>query len=233
MDEATSRMRYDQIRAAFPDAFVNPPDAPIELLLDPAEVSAAEQAMSEALAKEGMSTSWARTGVAYEDQFMLIVRDAVRMPNGRLGTYIRTIDSGQGAGVVILPRHRGKVVVIRHFRHSTRSWHLEIPRGFGTPGRTPEEDVRRELQEEIGVIPTTLESLGVVYPDTGLQGAAVHLFYAEIEDIPTITDDDEGIGAIRFVSPTELSQLIRDGEINDGFTIAAYTRATLRGFLPS
>lgn len=233
MDEATSRSRYDEIRAAVPGAFVNPPDAAIKLLLDPADVSKAEQAVSQTLAKVGLSTSWARTGVAYEDQYMLIVRDAVRLANGELGTYVRTIDSGRGAGVVILPRHRGKVVLIDHFRHSTRSWHLEIPRGFGTPGRTPEEDARRELKEEIGVLPTTLESLGVLYPDTGLHGAAVYLFCAEVEDTPSITDKKEGIRAIRFVPPGELSRLIRDGEINDGFTMAAYTRAILRRFLPA
>jgi ADP-ribose pyrophosphatase len=232
MDETTSRSRYDDIRAAFPAAFTNPPGAPIEVLLDPADVAAAEQAASKALAEEGMPTSWARTGVAYQDQYMVILRDAVRMPNGRLGTYIRTIESGQGSGVVVLPRHRGKVVLIRHFRHSTRSWHLEIPRGFGAAGHTAEGSARRELREEIGVTPNTLNSLGVVYPDSGLHGAAVHLFYAEIEDTPSINDEEEGIEAIHFVTPDDLRRLIRDGEINDGFTVAAYTRAVLRGFLP-
>lgn len=231
MDEETSRSRYDDIRAAVPGAFDNPPDAPIEVLLDPAMVAAAENAMRTVLAERGLPTSWARTGVAYEDQFMVLLRDAVRWANGKLGTYIRTIDAGSAPGVVVLPQYGERVALIRHFRHSTRSWHLEVPRGFGAPGMAAEESARRELREEIGVPAESLEPLGVVYADSGLHGAPVHLFHARIAQAPWVDDDEEGIAGVRFVTPAELSDLIRDGEINDGYTMAAFTRASLRNLL--
>jgi ADP-ribose pyrophosphatase len=232
MDEQARRAGYEALRGVAPQAFVNPPGAPIELLLDPSDVAAAERAAAETLAAEGLPTDWAGTGVVYHDQYVLLLRDAVRMPSGRLGTYLRSIDTGFGYGVVVLPRYGDEVVLVRHFRHSTRRWHLEIPRGFGTASATPEEDVRRELAEEIGVGPRRLESLGVMHPDTGVQGAAVHLFYAEIAEAPRAADAEEGIEEVRLVSPGELGRLIRDGEISDGFTMAAYLRATLRGLLP-
>jgi ADP-ribose pyrophosphatase len=232
MDEEIRRSGYQALRDFAPQAFVNPPGAPIELLLEPAEVAAAEREAAARLATECLPTDWAKTGVVYQDQYVTLVRDAVRMPSGRLGTYIRTIDAGVGHGVVVVPRYGDDVVLVRHFRHSTRSWHLEVPRGFGTAGATPVEDIRRELVEEIGVGPKRLEHLGEVHPDTGVHGAAVHLFYAEIGEPPRAADTDEGIDGVRLVTPAELGRLIRDGEISDGFTMAAYLRATLRGLLP-
>jgi ADP-ribose pyrophosphatase len=49
------------------------------------EAEAAEEAR---LALKGLPISWSRTGVVYEDAYMLVVRDAVRRPDGSLGTYV-------------------------------------------------------------------------------------------------------------------------------------------------
>jgi ADP-ribose pyrophosphatase len=232
MDDEARRSWYQDIREGRPELFVNPDGAPIEILLDPADVAAAEEAAAAQLAQYRLPAEWAATGVVYVDPFLMILRDAVRSPAG-LGTYIRAINAGNAAGVVILPRYRGDIVLIRHFRHSTREWHLEVPRGFGTIGSGAEDDARRELEEEIGVPATKLEPLGVVYPDTGASGTPVQLFHAEVEQEPRQGSDKvEAIDAIRLVSPAELTTLIADGTITDGFTIAAFTRAMLRGLLP-
>ncbi|WP_433726409.1 NUDIX hydrolase [Actinoplanes sp. CA-051413] len=108
------------------------------------------------------------------------------------------------------------MVLVRHFRHATRNWQWELPRGFGMPGTDPADDARRELRDEIGVEAAKLHELGTIYPDTGMTAAAVR---------------EEGITEIREVSPEELAGLIRDESIKDGFTITAYTRAVLRGHL--
>jgi ADP-ribose pyrophosphatase len=223
---------YANLRESFPDLFANPPAAAFQILTEPAEVAAAEEARTADLAGAGMPAHMAETGVVYADPFFMVVRDAVRTRSGAYGTYSRVISAGHVSGVVVLPRIGDRVVLVNHFRHSTRTWHLEIPRGFGTPGADPSDDARRELREEIGVAATTLHELGVVYPDSGATGTAVRLFYAEVSDVPTAADTEEGIDALRLVSPGELGRMIRDETITDGFTINAYTRAVLRGLLP-
>jgi hypothetical protein len=50
-------------------------------------------------------------------------------------------------------------------RASHRAAAAGIARGFGARGSTVEEDTRRELLQEIGAVPKTLDTLGVVYPD--------------------------------------------------------------------
>lgn len=226
MEERIRRARYDALRRTMPQVFGNPPGAPIELLLDPAEVRSAEEAVAADLVAAGRPAAWAETGVVFEDQYLLVLRDAVRWPSGRFGTYLRTLDVADAAGVVVLPRLGDDVVLVRHFRHSTRSWHYEVPRGFGSPGSTPEEDARRELAEEIGVLPRSLDHLGIVYPDTGMMAGAVHLFHAAVDGVGAV-DTEEGIDAVKIVSPDELGRMIRDHEVDDGFTMAAYLRALL------
>jgi hypothetical protein len=61
----------------------------------------------------------------------------------------------------------------------------------------------------------------------------VRLFYAEIVDTPAASDPEEGIDGVRTVPPPEFAAMIRDETISDGFTINAYARAILRGFLPA
>jgi ADP-ribose pyrophosphatase len=152
------------------------------------------------------------------------------MPDGSLGTYVRSLVPAT-PGVVILPLLANRVVLIRHFRHATRQWHLELPRGFGSPNSTPETDARRELLEEIGAEATELIDLGRLHPDTGMDNSSVCLFAAHVTALGP-AGVDEGISDLLTVSSQRLADLIRDGEITDGYTIATYARALLRDVLP-
>lgn len=231
-DDETRLARYAQLRRDLPELFTNPPDGLFEILLEPHEVAAVERAAARRLVEAGLPAAWARTGVVFEDQYGLAVRDAVRLPDGRLGTYVRRLSPGNAPGVVVLPLLGGDVLLVRNFRHATRRWHLELPRGFGTPGCTPEDDARRELWEEVGAVAGSLVDLGVVYPDTGVSATPTRLFLTEVDGYG-VPARDEGIAEIRPTPPAELAALISGGELTDGYTIAAYARAVLRGLLPS
>ena len=67
--------------------FVNPPGAAYEILFQPSLVQAAEDEDKARLAARGFPVSWAKTGVVYEDPFVILVRDAVRRPDHSLGSY--------------------------------------------------------------------------------------------------------------------------------------------------
>lgn len=119
-------------------------------------------------------------GICYRDQYLTLLRDPVAFPDGRTGGYLRALHSGGHAGAAVLPVHDGRIVLLRHFRHATRQWHWEIPRGFPEPGEPAEKTARRELEEEIGVPAESVEFLGDVYADTGVAGSKVGLFWAAV-----------------------------------------------------
>jgi ADP-ribose pyrophosphatase len=226
--ESDLRGEYRALVTSRPELFENPRGAGFEILLHEDEIRQAEEHVAEQLRAFGAPPEWAAVGIAYKDQYGLILRDAVRYSNGSLGTYIRLV-APPVPGVVILPVWQGKILLIRHFRHATRSWHLEIPRGMAFDANV-ENDANRELTEEIGASGTRLVGLGDVYPDTGLSNSRVALFYAEVASY----GEPETNEAITHILPTpaaEFEQKIADGEITDGFVLAAYARAKARNLL--
>ncbi|SCE89007.1 ADP-ribose pyrophosphatase [Micromonospora haikouensis] len=231
MNGSPDRSRYQDLRAQLPELFDNPPDAAVKILDDPTDVAAAERAKAEELAAQGLPMEWSRTGVAYQDQYLTLVREPVRFPDGTFGTYIRSFPAGGASGVVLLPVLNGAVVLVEHFRHATRRWHLEAPRGFGVPGVPADEQALLELQEEIAAELVSLIDLGLFHPDTGTSTNEVRLYLVEIAAVGA-PQTGEGIRAVHTCTPAEVGKLVRDGVITDSFTIAAWTRAWLRGLLP-
>ncbi|MFE3247283.1 NUDIX hydrolase [Streptomyces sp. NPDC059209] len=216
---------YDELRRAHPQMFANVPDG-IEILLDPADIEAAR----------GSVGSDEPVGVVYHDPYITLVRDAVRFPGGALGLYTRVLPAVDTPGVVVLPLMDGgpdspDVVLVEHYRHATRAWHLEAPRGMGEPGSTAPENAIRELREELGVPPGELIPLGRVHADTGLLGGHAELYAARIPAVGAL-DTAEGIRRAVVMPPLRAEELIGRGEITDGFTIAALTHARLAGLFP-
>lgn len=225
----TSR-EYLTFAQKHPKLFENPPGIIFTILLDEDKIQQAEAETARRLAARGLPTEWAKVGIVYQDQYLLLLRDAVRFPDGSLGTYIRFVNPGIAPGVIILPVCQGHVVLLRHFRHATRTWHLEIPRGFGEQGLSSETNARRELGEEIGAAGAGIQLtfLGDVYSDTGMSAAFNKLYYAEIETYRE-ADIHEAIAELQVVPIAEFERLIRNNEITDGLTLSAYAYAKARG----
>ena len=116
------------------------------------------------------------------------------------------------------------MVLLRTFRHPTRSWEIEFPRGFSDAGQSPEENARREATEELGAEITNLTRLGSIKCNTGLMASVVLVFEAKVTTSPeklTPADKNEAIDHYLVLSRSEISALIRNGEITDGFTLGA------------
>lgn len=240
MREETPATPYDRLRAARPELFGNTPGG-IDILFDPADVeearrtagagaenTGAEHAGAEGAGAEGAA---APVGVVYADRFVTLVRDAVRFPGGAPGLYVRMLSTVASPGAVVLPlTPAGDVVLVEHYRHATRSWHWEVPRGMGAPGATGADNAVRELAEEIGAEVTELISLGRMHPDSGLIGDHVELFAARIDDFGS-PETSEGIRRIVPRPWPEVAEMVAAGEITCGFTIAVLTRALLNGLL--
>jgi ADP-ribose pyrophosphatase len=132
--------------------------------------------------------------------------------------------------VAILGRYRGDFILLRHFRHPTRDWHLEIPRGAVAIGENPAQMAQVEISEEIGGTITSMTQMGILHGASAFMRHRVVLVYAELSAIGT-PELGEGIADIVPVAPAELERRIRDSEVTDSFTVAAAYHAKLRGLL--
>ena len=219
--------RYRELARAHPEKFVNPDGEIHEILHHPDLIAKAQEDVRSSRARCGFAVSDTRVGVIADDPYMTLLRDAVRFPDGSLGLYHRVLVP-QGAAV--LPLMGDKVVLIRQFRHATRRWHYEMPRGIATSEHDVESDARRELEEEIGAVPRTLVPLGILHTSTGMTAEVMHLFLARIDGYGE-PDRAEGIASIECLGLDEFEAMIAAGDITDGATIVGFARAKLRGLL--
>lgn len=217
----TDRMTaYRALIEQRPDWFKIAEDDGIHLVLDVEEIELAKAALAEKYPEFGDDAT--ALGMIFDSPYYVVVRDAVRQPNGNYGGYIRVFNApNRPEGVVILPTIGEDVVLTREFRHPVRGWRWQCPRGFGDPGETGETAARRELEEELGCTALSIHALGDVEPDSGSLAARPQFYRAEIERFEAAGLGDEAIAEARRFAPDELKALITVGELSDGPTLSA------------
>lgn len=173
-------------------------------------------------------------GVLLQDKYITLIRDLVEFPDGNISGYNRVINTAAlqkgGSGAVILPVMNERILLIKIFRHPTRQWSIEIPRGFGEAGLSSEEIAQKEVFEEVGGKIKRVAPLGVIHNNTGLESNNVNLYLAYLDEVGS-PREAEGITEIIWVTVNEIEKMISSGQITDSFTISAYTRAKLMGLL--
>jgi ADP-ribose pyrophosphatase len=226
-DAADCLRRYRDLVTGQAELFVNPPGLGYEILTAAGEINEAQEAARRSRASHGRNVEDTRVGVLASDPYATVLREAARFPDGSLGLYNRLLVPG---GVVVLPLLSGSIVLIHRFRHGTRRFAYEAPRGIAGEAESLETDARRELLEEIGAVAGELVDLGEVATTSGIVGEVMRLFLARIDRVG-IPDQHEAIDGIVCWSIAETEDMILRGAISDGPTLAAYLRAKLAGLL--
>jgi ADP-ribose pyrophosphatase len=177
-----------------------------------------------------------KTGILFEDSLHYVVRDVVRFPSGDTRAQMRIIGSTMTdgpSGVVALAWRDGKIHLREMFRHATRRWELETPRGQRETGCTAEEAAIKEVAEELGFKVERIERIGEVSGDTALLASTLPVFWAELAPGPPRDhpESSEAFGEIVALTAEDLLERIRSGEIRDSYTLSAVLLAQSTGKL--
>jgi ADP-ribose pyrophosphatase len=226
-DEDAALAHYLELGRRRPELFANPEGQIYEILAERGEIAAAREAARRERGSQGLPAEDTRVGVLSEDPYLLALRDAVRFPDGGLGLYNRLVVP---PGVAILPLLGERIVLIHRFRHGTRGFHYEIPRGMAAHPGDPAEDARRELEEEIGTAPRELVPLGRMHPSSGVVNESITLFLARVDRLGR-PDRHEAIATLEAYPVAEVERMVDDGRLSDGPSLAAILRARLRGLV--
>lgn len=218
---------YQALRRTRPELFRNFEGNTYEILFDAPQITQAQAAARATREKEGLPADDLRVGLLAADPYLTLLREAVRFPDGSMGLYNRVLAP---VGATILPMLDGRIVLLNRFRHGTRSWHLEAPRGMVTGEDSIVDAARRELREEIGASATCIHALGAMHASNACSDEVEHLFLAEIDGTGT-PDRHEAIEALCVLSVPDFEHKTREGEITDAPTLAAFLRGRLRGLL--
>jgi len=157
-------MDYQYLLTNFPELFRNN-GYPLKIITDEQAIKNWQQKKGEETFSVGLAREWLQIGIVLDDPYILAIRDLVQFPDGRLNGYIRIVNQADlrgGQGAVILAKMNDKIALLHIFRHATRSWHYEIPRGFGEEGITAKKQAQIEIKEEINGEIANLFDLGIL-----------------------------------------------------------------------
>ncbi len=153
--------------------------------------------------------------IQYENPWFKVVRE------GRFH-YVVEDRADNGAAVLALLDDK-EFLLLRLKRAAHAGIQREIPRGYGEPGETSLACARRELAEETGYLieESQLSLLGRLKPNSAILASTIDLYLAQVNSSDLTEQRDDEAEAVEHISVADMRQLLRDGGIQDGFTLAA------------
>lgn len=160
--------------------------------------------------------------IAYKTPHLEIQEDKVIQPDGSKGVYsmVKKLDA-----VFLIPQAKdGSIYLVREYRYPLGKEILNIPAGSIKPDQTPEEATHAELKEETALTAGKTEIIGEHYIAPGFSNIKHYVYLmSDLSGTPEVknTDGDESIMEVVKVSQNELREMIKDGRIEGGSTLAA------------
>lgn len=120
----------------------------------------------------------------------------------------------------------GEIVMVRQYRHGSRSIVLEIPGGLlNHPDEDPASAAARECLEETGYLARNPRSLGALNPNPALFSNRLHSFYAHgVERVAEVQNTGTEHTEVVLVPVGELEALLRDNRIDHTLVAATLWR---------
>lgn len=167
--------------------------------------------------------------VVYANPWIEVREDQITGPGGD-GIY-GVVTMRNPAVFVVALDDQDRVCLVTLDRYTTGA-SIEVPAGGGD-GEPALVAAQRELLEETGVEASEWTELGTMHALNGIADAVEHVFLARgIRSTGSTTTADaqaeEGIDAVAWVPFADVVQMISDGRITDGETIAAIAYAGIR-----
>lgn len=122
-----------------------------------------------------------------------------------------------------------KFFLVKQYRYVQNKEMLEFCAGKIEKDEDVDEAIKREAIEELGYEVKNLKSLGQMIPTCAYSSEKIYLYYGETKEyVGTNYDDDERINVFKY-SFEEIKELIKEGIIDDGKTIALMYKLEMAG----
>ena len=112
----------------------------------------------------------------FQGRVLTLNLEQVQLPNGRVAEL--EIAHHPGGAAVVAVDARGRVCLLRQFRHAAGGWLDELPAGKLDGGEPPLQCAQRELAEEAGMLARRWDKLGEFFSSPGVLTEVIHLFLA-------------------------------------------------------
>lgn len=161
------------------------------------------------------------TREVYRNNWLRLREDEILRSNGKKGIY-GVVDKDPCA--VIIPIQDGRMWLIEQFRYTIQERALELPQGgWEMEIDNPEELARGELREETGLNAAQMTLLGSMWIAYGFARQKQYVYLATgLTQAEKDPDPEEHDLVVCSASIEEFEQMLVDGVIQDGCTVAAW-----------
>ncbi len=175
-----------------------------------------------------MSTSRASVKVVgsqiiYQNKHVVTHVDTLEM-DGRQWEQVYLAKHLPDLDVGVIPYENGGVYMLDQYRHANERYFWQFPGGAGEMGRTLRDAASRELTEETGFVAGKLEVIGQTCNEPGLVQLRTTIFVATdlVKGKRNIEHTEIGM-KLKFFTISQVEEMIKKGEIQCGFALAAWT----------
>lgn len=182
-----------------------------------------------------IAAAFSQAGIVFNGPFgWKIVRDFVISPVGHQHTYQRFL---QGKGAVMMPivvddDGNEKIALVLNFRHATRTFEFELPRGGAKADEIPAQTAIREAHEETGYVIEDAIFLGEVATDPGVMNSVVPIFMGKAVRLEAPKQErTEAIKGVFLFSMQELQKALmkKDASYTAKINGQDYTGCVING----
>lgn len=172
---------------------------------------------------------WQKLSTRYlvKEQWATLRVDTCKLQNGAVKDDYYVLEYPDWANAVALTKDN-KIIMVRQYRYAADIISLEIPGGVLDPGESPEEGIKRELQEETGYTFDTCELIATLYPNpaTSTNRTFTYLLTGGEKTHEQHLDEHEILNVEEYTIE-EVKQLIAENKIDQSL----HTSALFYGFL--
>lgn len=134
--------------------------------------------------------------IIYDGKIITVKKETMILPNNKEA--VREFVHHKNA-VAILGVIDNNVLLVKQFRTGSKSELIEIPAGLIENGEDPEITAIRELQEETGYKPNSLNFLGKFFLSPGFCDETIYLYFSDdLTESKLPQDEDEFIEVIKL-----------------------------------
>ncbi|WP_199438690.1 hypothetical protein [Vibrio owensii] len=155
----------------------------------------------------------------FENESMIVHNDIVKMPDSQTGYFPRIVDKAEYKVVVNVVSH-SRLLLLKMFDHTTRSWRWRVPTIEARTNSTPESDALACINQVAGYASDELVKLCTI----GQNNTPVYFFSAHLPvQCESSKDPNLCIKASQFFDANELDELLRTGELDPLTALATYS----------
>ncbi len=146
--------------------------------------------------------------------------DRVRLPSGRVVDDFHVLEFTRPSVITLMEDADGRLILGRIARYTTGETQWELPAGRIEVGEDPLQASAREVREETGYSSEGHRLLYSYYPAAGIADLVFHV--VQCRAVANVGEfDREEVSETRWFTRDELTAMVRERSLKDGFTLTA------------